>query len=96
MPTPSLDYFLSNYFHQDFYDDFGDEWGALDTLRDRDPHRYGPLPVEIEELLRTYVTEAQLEDYADRLGCEFNPSQHGGYRAWLTEVARRVSAATTP
>lgn len=91
----ALDYLLRNYFHQDFNLEFGNEWQALEAFLRHDAHLAPPVPAQIEELLVTHPSESALDDYLDSLGCEYRPTpEDGGYRGWLTEVARRVREAT--
>ncbi len=92
----ALDYFLSNYFHQDFNEDFGDQWGALDSFLEHEQEQAVAVPSEVKQLLATHPTEDELDVYLTDLGCEYRASaEDGGYRGWLTEIARRVEAATT-
>ena len=95
MNTPSLKNLIGAYFHQDFYDLTGDEQQTVDTFVREAPVLAERLPREIRKVLTEFSDEDALVAYLDSLGCDFDPSaQYGGYRAWLTEVARRVSAAT--
>ena len=92
----ALAYFMSNYFHQDFDQEFGDEWGAVDAFIRADPHLAPAVPADIDQLLATHTDEATLDSYLSNLGCEYRADpEDGGYRGWLTEVARRVREATT-
>lgn len=96
MTDSALDYLLGTYFHQDFFEDYGDEWGALDAFMRLDAHLVSALPDEIDRLLATHPTEDALDDYLNDLGCEYLAGpEDGGYRGWLTEVARRVREATS-
>ena len=91
----SLEYLLGTYFHQDLYSVHGDEWGAVDAFITRDPHRLPGLAEEIDQLLASHTSEEALSTFVTDTGCEFAPDEaDGGYRGWLTEIARRVRAAT--
>ncbi len=95
MNTPALEHMVGAYFHQDWYDEFGDEWKAVDAFIAGSPSHVAHLPAEVEDLLSHTDSEGALEAYLDSLGCEYTPtSEQGGYRGWLTEIARRVEAAT--
>jgi hypothetical protein len=95
MTTTPLEYLLGSYFHQDLHEVYGDEWGALDQFIVNDPHRLAGLPEEIDGLLASKVSEGELREYVTAVGAEFRPGGEGGYRGWLTEIARRVREATS-
>jgi hypothetical protein len=93
--TSALEYFLSNYFHQDFNVEFGSVWGAVNAFVSEEPGLAQAVPEEIEHLLATRPEERDLDEYLTRLGCQYLAQpDDGGYRGWLTEIARRVAAAT--
>ena len=95
MKTPALEHLAGAYFHQDWYDEFGDEWKAVDAFIAGSPSHVGALPTEIEALLSETQSDQAIEAYLDSLGCEYTPTpEQGGYRGWLSEIARRVEAAT--
>ena len=96
MQTPELRQLMAAYFHQDFMDVHGGVWEAVDAFVRVDPGRAGALLSEIELVLRELPTEPEVDMYLDQLGCEYwAPPEEGGYRGWLTEIARRVAAATS-
>lgn len=94
--TPALDLFIGAYLHQDWPDEFSDEWAALDAFITREPRRARTLSSEIDGLLRARLSDADLEEFLDDHGCEYlaDPAS-GGNRAWLTEVSRRARTAAT-
>ena len=95
MNTPALEQLMGAYFHQDWYDEFGDEWEAVDAFVAGSPSHVNNLLAEIQNLLSNADSETALEAYLDSLGCEYTPTaEQGGYRGWLSEIARRVAAAT--
>jgi hypothetical protein len=95
MAQTSLEYLLSTFFHQDLYEVYGDEEGAVDAFIARNPHRLPSLQTEIHEVLEANPTEECLAEYVDSTGCEFRPdAAGGGYRGWLTSIAERVRTAT--
>jgi hypothetical protein len=54
------------------------------------------VPDEVADVLTRYRTEGAIEALLDHLGCEYRlQPEDGGYRGWLTEIARRVAAGTS-
>jgi len=95
--TPALENLLGAYFHQDWFDEHGDEWATLDDFIDGEPALAPLLPGEIRQLLAEHADEASLEARLFSLGsCYVTSPTEGGYRGWLTEIARRVTAALPP
>ena len=96
MNTPALAHLAGAYFHQDWGLDAEDEWDVIDDFVRGTPDLAPLLPAEIDLLIAAAVTEDELMTHLDALGCEFTgQARYGGYRGWLTEVARRVREATT-
>ncbi|GAA2147094.1 hypothetical protein GCM10009844_23970 [Nocardioides koreensis] len=94
MQTPALRQLMSAYLHQD-YDLIGDVWENVDAFVTESPDLAVLLPGEVAWTLANYPDEAELERFVDTLGCQLGPlDDEGGYRGWLTEIARRVAAAT--
>ena len=95
--TPALWQFLGAYLHQDWPLEFDDEWAALGRFAEDSPELAGQLPVEIDLVLRANGSEGDLRTFLIGEGCNYIPdAQTGGYRGWLTEIARRVSASIEP
>ena len=92
--TPALWEFLGGYLHQDWADEFTDEWQALDQFISDAPELASGLAGEINRVLSEHDSEYDLHSYLTQQGANYRPLDEGGYRGWLTEIARRVSAAT--
>ncbi|MGA8258271.1 MAG: contact-dependent growth inhibition system immunity protein [Nocardioides sp.] len=90
--VPTLKYLMECYYHQDFYEFDGTEWGALDEFLSRDSSLAPKLPAEIAVVLAHVETESELADFVAQLGAQVHwDDTPGGYRGWLAEIARRVS-----
>ena len=95
MKTPRLKELMRAYFHQDFYAAYGGMWETVDAYVADDPVDSSKLPDEIGWALEHYPHEDELRQYVLELGCEYRVQpEDNGYRGWLTEIARRVEAAT--
>ncbi len=94
MKTPALRHLMGAYFHQDFFVSYGGVWETLEQFTRDAPEEAELLPREIGLVLDTHATEAEVEAFLNELGCEYlvQPDD-GGYRGWLTEIARRIRAA---
>jgi hypothetical protein len=93
MNTPALAHLMGAYFHQDFHDLYGGVWQTLDAFTSDAPEEAAQLPEEIALLVNTH-SDQEIELYLDRLGCEYRPQEsEGGYRGWLSDIARRASVA---
>ncbi len=89
--TPALWELAGIYLNADWRDDYADEWAALDAFVREIPEDVPLLPAEIDLILRRHRSEDALGEYLKEQGAVFVPDpERGGYRAWLTEVARRV------
>lgn len=96
MDTPALAHLVSAYFHQDWMHEFADEWASVDAFVTGAPDLAPGLPDDVARVLIEHPSESAVEEYLDALGCEYTADPAtGGYRAWLTEIARRVTAATS-
>ena len=94
MNTPALEHLMGAYFHQDFHDLYGGAWQTLEAFAADSPDEATRLPAEIAFVLSAHSSDDALEGYLDELGCEYRPQPgEGGYRGWLEEIARRVSAS---
>ena len=94
MNTPALDLLLGAYFHQDWYEEHQDEWMTLDDFLDGEPAAARLLPAEIALVLAGYGDDAALGAYLRSRGSFYTTEAGETYSAWLTEIARRVQAAT--
>ncbi len=94
MRTPGLEYLLGTYFHQDFDLVDGGVWETVDAFLREAPEDAQFLPSEIDTVLRTLPSEDDLKALFERFGSDFVPlPERGGYRGFLTQLARRVSVA---
>ena len=92
MNTPALEHLMGAYFHQDFHDLYGGVWKTLEAFTAASPDEAARLPDEITRLLVSHPSDQAIEEYLDRLGCEYRPPvDSGGYRGWLEEIARRAA-----
>ena len=87
---------MGAYFHQDFYESYGGVWETVDQFIHDAPNNAARVPDEVRQVLKRYDTDEQVEAFLDQVGCEYlaQPGD-GGYRGWLTEIARRVESAKT-
>ena len=86
---------MGAYFHQDFYVVHGGVWETVQAFVADDPEGALHLPTEIRSTLERYPDEQSCESLLDELGCEYSPQPgDGGYRGWLSEIARVVEAPT--
>lgn len=93
MNTPVLQHLMAAYFHQDFFHDYGGVWEPVDAFVREDPSDTDQLVAEIKAVVKRF-DEDELGAYVDNLGAYYVPQpEDGGYRGWLTEIARRVEAA---
>ena len=94
MQTPSLEHLMSAYFHQDWYEEHGDEWANLQDFVEGEPELAPRLPIEIEQVLAHLPTDDRVDAYLRSLGSYYTTTpEEGGYRGFLQEIARRVQTA---
>ena len=94
MQTPALEYLLGTYFHQDFDLVDGGVWETVDAFLREDPEDARLLPSEIDSVLMTLPSEDDLKSLFEQFGSDFVPHPgRGGYRGFLTQLARRVAVA---
>lgn len=93
--TPAFWQFAGAYLHQDWPEEYGDPWRALEAFMTDEPSLARALVDEIGQVLQDHPSEDELASYVNGEGACYVPGpDEGGYRGWLTEVARRVRAAT--
>ena len=93
--TPALEHLTGTYFNQDFHATHGGIWETVAAFMEDERELAERLPGEINSALINYPTEQQMQDYLTGIGCEYRVQlEDNGYRGWLTEIARRVEAAT--
>ena len=97
MGTPALAHLMGAYFHLDWAEEFdGDPWRAVGAYLAGTPDLAPELAGEIGGVLESNPSDDEVQRYLASLGSCFTPTAaEGGYRGWLTEVARRVSEATS-
>ena len=94
MEAPALTYLLETFFHQDFHQVYGSVWDTVDTFVARYPDLAPDVPGEVERVLASLASEAEIEEFVTSTGCEYMPQpEDHGYRGWLAELADRVEAA---
>ena len=95
MDYPALTHLMGAYFNQD-YDLMGeDDRAVVSAFLHNNPELGRTLAHEIDDLLATDTSEAELKELLTRLGCEVEPwSKDGSYRTWLAELASYTRAAT--
>ncbi|HET9900534.1 MAG TPA: contact-dependent growth inhibition system immunity protein [Actinomycetes bacterium] len=90
---PTLKHLAGAYLHQDWYVEYvGDPWLAvLDLASEFEWRTGGELLAEVESLLRDVGSESDLKGLMKEFYLAYNPvPDHGSYRAWLTEMKRRL------
>ena len=90
METPALAQLMGAYFHQDWYEEHHDEWANLDDFLEGES--LAPrLPDEVEHVLATFDDDEEIGEYLWSIGSYYVPDPAaGGYRGWLTEIAKRA------
>jgi hypothetical protein len=85
------------YLHQDFIDDYGDEWGAIrQYCADATKSDVLAAADELKNVLDSIHDERELEDIADRLGSYYYPPGVGQtYRGWMTDLERFLRTEAT-
>ena len=90
---PSIEHLCTEYLNQDWPDEYGDVWAAVDAFVNEEPATARTLPAEVERLLSESPGEEQLDLlFTTDMRCAYSPSASGStYRSWLQEVAQRVA-----
>ncbi|MFB9313348.1 contact-dependent growth inhibition system immunity protein [Nocardioides plantarum] len=91
MSFPQLEVLMSAYYHQDWVE-LG-MWETLELyLHDSTGADAGALTLDLSRALGT-LSEAEVKALLDSYYCAVSmEGEPGGYRGWLEEIARRVSA----
>jgi hypothetical protein len=96
MPDESaLEHLIGAYLNQDQSLAYPDLMAGVDDFAKDEPDLAAALPSEIDDVLASHTSEADLVVLMRRLGAGFMPGE-SGYRGWLTEIADRVRQATGP
>lgn len=94
---PTLDYFFGVYMHQDWCDDYADEWAAVDAFISEGPAEDpGLFRAEVALLLAQDPSEEEVRDLLlDEFGAAAMVENRGwNYRDWLQALADHVAKAT--
>lgn len=92
----TLDYFFGVYLHEDWPDDYGNEWTALDAFAAEGPPEDPQLfQADVAKLLAEEASEDDLRKLIlDGLGCYLDPEADGWkYREWLQALSDHVARA---
>jgi hypothetical protein len=94
---PTLDHFFGCYMHQDWRDDYPDEWAAVDAfIADGGPGDAKLFRAEIAELLARHPTEQEVRRIVHEELESFYLADVSGwkYRDWLQALSDHVAKAT--
>lgn len=90
MDYPALTHLMGAYFHQDWFEEHGDEWATLQDFLDHEPGA-SAVADEIPDVLARFESEKALGDYLWSIGSYYTPAAGGrGYRGWLEAIAERA------
>jgi hypothetical protein len=96
-PYPTLDAFFGGYMHQDWRDDYADEWAAVDAFVAEGPAEApGLFRSEIAMLLTQHPTEDEVRRVVlDDLDSYYLADVSGWkYRDWLQALSDHAAKAT--
>ena len=94
---PVLDYFFGGYMHQDWREDYPDEWAALDDFIRSEPEGSAAgFCKEASQLLATEPTEAELRELLlEDFGAAAMVENKGWkYRDWIQAMSDHAAKAT--
>ena len=93
---PMLRHFFGAYMHQDWHDEFPDEWAAADEFVADEPFSLAAFATEMDQLLANCPDEQQLRDkLLDSFGAAAMVENRGWkYRDWLQAMAEHVHKAS--
>ena len=89
----ALSELFSAYLHQDWGDEFSDEFSAVKAMIESEPQAsVSQASIEIDGLLRSNLSEEEIaEVIMDQVGCYYDPaSANQSYRDWLAAVSRQL------
>ena len=85
-----LEQLAKAYLHEDLYELDGGPWEAVGSYV-RDTGDGEALLADLNHVLAIFQDETSIEARFDDWSCAYNPvPDHGSYRAWLTEMKRRL------
>ena len=93
METPALELLLTGYFHEDCFDDYGDDRGVVTAFMAGQPTLGPALVSEIDTVLLEVADDDALADFVRAFQCPSGPPP-GEARTWLTQL--RGYAAQAP
>lgn len=94
---PTLDHFFGGYMHQDWHDDYPDEWAALDAFVAEGPPEAADLfRAEIALLLTEHPSEDDVRKIVlDDLDSYYLADVNGWkYRAWMQALSDHAAKAS--
>ncbi|GAA4737059.1 hypothetical protein GCM10023350_21260 [Nocardioides endophyticus] len=93
MSRSALSTFVGVYLDEDIFENYANEFEAVDDFAGKNPELASKLPAEILSVLGTHDDEASLEALLQEFGIGID-TDGLTYREWLTQIADRVRAAT--
>ena len=86
---------MGGYLHEDFAEEFGSPWNAVDSFVDGSPDWAPLVSSQIREILASVTSEEDLAQVVHHvLGSAYSVTADGWtYREWLEAVANRVEEA---
>lgn len=94
---PTLDYFFGGYMHQDWREDYSDEWSALDAfIAEGPPEDPDLFRAEVAKLLAEHPSDGDVRDILlDDFGAAAMVENRGWrYRDWLQALSDHVARVT--
>ena len=93
MKAPALEQLMGAYFHQDWFEEHGDEWATLQDFLDQEPGA-AAVADEIPVVLARFESEKALGDFLWSIGSYYTPAEGSrGYRGWLEDIAQHARRA---
>ena len=91
---PTLEHLFGVYINEDWPDDYGTVWAAIDDFVRDEPELAELATAEVRELLSRGLSEGELKRVLDNLSCNYWPYGRGSnYLEWLARVAEQLAAA---
>jgi hypothetical protein len=92
---PTLRYYFGAYMHQDWREDYADEWAALDDFMRSDPHLTANFCQEVSQLLATSPSEDDLRTLLldEYLAAAMVENLGWKYRDWLKALSDYAAKA---
>lgn len=91
MDRSALATFVGVYLDEDLFEAYADEFEALAAFMAEQPEHSSKLPGEIDELLASDPSDAELRIVLRDLGMGIDTNA-ATYREWLAKIADRVRA----